>query len=82
MKLYHGTDPKNIDSILCTGLKPNNIGIVYLSPTLEQCGRWGGAILEIETGDLKLTAFEGCANWEVLCWGRILPENIKVIKRN
>ena len=78
MKLYHGTDSKNIDSILREGLRPNNIGIVYLSPKFGQAKRWGNVILEVETGDLRLTAFEDCTDWEVLCWGRIPPENIRV----
>lgn len=81
MKLYHGTDSKNIDSILREGLKPNSIGIVYLSPTLKQCSRWGNTIFEVETGDLRLTAFPDCSDWEVLCWGKIPPENIKLVKR-
>jgi len=81
MRLYHGTDSKNIDSILREGLKPNSIGIVYLSPTLFQCSRWGNTIFEVETGDLRLTAFEDCADWEVLCWGKIPPENIKLVKK-
>lgn len=79
MKLYHGTDSKNIDSILREGLKPNGLGIVYLSPTLEQCTT-GNTILEVETGDLRLTAFEDCSDWEVLCWGKIPPENIRVVE--
>ena len=79
MKLYHGTDSKNLSGIFDEGLKPNHIGIVYLSPTLEKCN-WGDSILEVETGDLRLTAFEDCSDWEVLCWGKVLPHNIKQIK--
>ena len=76
MKLYHGTDSRDIASILRDGLRPNRIGIVYLSPTATT--RWGDSSLEVETGDLKLTAFDDCEDWEVLCWGRIPPENISL----
>jgi len=77
MKLYHGTDSKNLDSILSTGLCPNKLGIVYLSPQPTTC--WGDVILEVETGDLRLTAFDDCSEWEVLCWGHVPPENIKAL---
>lgn len=80
VKLYHGTDSKNVDSILREGLKPSGLGIVYLSPTLKRCTT-GNTVLEVETGDLRLSAFEDCADWEVLCWGKIPPENIKVVKK-
>lgn len=78
MKMYHSTPEENLPSILKGGLVPNGMGIVYLSPTLETVFRGEGrVILEVETGDLKLTAFEDCREWEVLCWGPIPPENIK-----
>ncbi len=81
MKLYHSTNRKNASSIVKEGLKPNGLGIVYLSPTFEKARLWNGQVtLEVETGDLKLTAFEDCSDWEVLCWGHIPPENIKVVK--
>jgi len=85
MKLYHSTSDENLEGIKREGLKPNAVGIIYLSPTLKKARQWSGRlILEVETGDLKLTAFEDCKDWEVLCWGRIPPENIKVVscKRN
>ena len=58
------------------GLIPNGIGIVYLSPR-DDLG-FGDVLLEIETNDNKLTAFDNCKEWEVLCWGKIKPQNIKV----
>jgi RNA:NAD 2'-phosphotransferase (TPT1/KptA family) len=82
MKLYHWTKRENLESILNEGLRPNGLGIVYLTPqpeawkTYEQ-GRSDGEIcLEVETGDLKLTAFDDCREWEILCWGRVPPEDI------
>ena len=81
MKLFHSTPTENVESILEKGLIPSGIGIVYLSPDLEHIYKISGrTILEVETGDLKLTAFEDCEEWEVFCWGRIPPENIKIIE--
>ncbi len=67
MKLYHATKQENVPSIMSDGLKPNSLGIVYFSPTFEAVNKHD-AVLEVETGGLKLTAFEDCSNWEVLCW--------------
>jgi len=82
MILYHGTRAINLPSIIQIGLLPSKIGIVYLSPNKKEAYRQGGSqiLLEVETGDNKLTAFEDCKEWEVLCWGRIPPGNIKIIK--
>lgn len=85
MILYHGTYKKHLVSILKKGLFPSKIGIVYLSPTKEVIDFFEGdfdVLLEVETGDLKLTAFEDCEEWEVLCWGHIPPKNIKVLISN
>ena len=80
MKLYHSTSRENARLIMLNGLKGNNLGIIYLSPNLEKAKLWNGeVILEVETGDCKLTAFEDCADWEVLCWGEIKPENIRML---
>jgi len=82
MKLYHSTPTKNIPSILQTGLMPKYpvLGIVYLAPTLETAYKAAGqTILEVETDDLRLTAFDDCRDWEVFCWGHIPPKNIKVL---
>ena len=80
IKLYHQTNKANLNSIFQKGLIPNNIGIVYLTPLLNL--GFGEITLEVETGNNKLTAFEDCSNWEVLCWGPIPPENIKLLKGN
>ena len=74
MKLYHQTCRRNLRGILRKGLIPNMFGIVYLSP-LPDLG-FGEITLGVETANNKLTAFEDCSDWEVLCWGRIPPENI------
>lgn len=77
MILYHQTKAENIESILKIGLMPNKIGIVYLSPRNNL--NFGDTTLEVETGDNKLTAFDDCKDWEVLCWGKIEPFNIRVL---
>lgn len=80
MILYHATGPENVESILCEGLRPNGMGIVYLSPMPMTC--FGSEVLEVETGNLRLTAFDDCKDWEVLCWGHVPPENIKIWDRS
>lgn len=81
MKLYHWTKKEYLGKILKEGLKPSGFGIVYLSPNKDD---WfdlhdTGICLEVETGDLKVTAFEDCREWERLCWGKIPPKNIVVL---
>jgi RNA:NAD 2'-phosphotransferase (TPT1/KptA family) len=82
MKLYHGTQDWRITNIMREGLKPNNIGIIYLAPSIEESRQWGdGTVLEVETGDLHLTAFDDCKEWEILCWTQkpIAPDKLKEI---
>ena len=78
MILYHATDHSFIDSILRYGLRPSGIGIVYLSP--KPLTSFGNTILKVETQDLRLTAFDDCTEWEVLCWGHIPPEDIQIFR--
>ena len=78
MKLYHQTKKENVNSIMENGLIPNRIGIVYLSPRKDLS--FGEVTLKVETGDNKLTAFDDCKEWEVLCWGKIEPYNIKCLE--
>ena len=80
MKLFHSTKKENLKSILKKGLIPSGLGIVYLAPTLESAYKTEGrVILEVETGNNKLSSFEDCKDWEILCWGAIPPENIRVV---
>jgi len=72
MKLYHWAKKEHINSILREGLRPSRIGIVYLTPDPKATSGFGDTLLEVETGNLKLTAFDDCKNWEVLC---VLGEN-------
>jgi len=79
MKLFHQTEKKNIKSIMKRGLGTNKSGWLYLSPRSDL--GFGEITLEVETGNNKLTAFDDCKDWEVLCWGTIPPENIKVFSQ-
>jgi hypothetical protein len=54
------------------------MGIVYLTPDPEKLKGSGDVLLEVETEGLKLTCFEDCADWEVLCWGRIPSDRIRI----
>lgn len=81
MKLYHWTNRENLESIFKEGLRPSGFGIVYLAPhkdDWEDFHGTEGVCLEVETRDLKLTAFEDCKEWEVLCWGHIPPEDLNI----
>jgi len=75
-------EPKSDD------IEQNDIlaGFLYLTPVKERTKSDIFAdynvLLEIETKNIRLTAFEGCEKWEVLCWGNILSENIKQLKVN
>jgi len=74
---YHWTKKENLSSILKEGLKPNGFGIVYLTP--EPDGWRGEVCLKVETGNLKLSSFEDCKDWEILCWGHIPPQDIMIL---
>lgn len=79
--LFHRTKSKAVPGILREGLRPNAIGIVYLSPKRDGSRplQEGETLLAVTIRDQRLTAFEDCADWEVLCWGSIPPEDIRVI---
>lgn len=79
MILYHYTNKTKLNSVLLRGLKPNKLGIVYLTPNPAEMKGFGNVLLEVETGELRLTYFDGCNKWEVLCWGHITSKNIKVV---
>jgi hypothetical protein len=81
IKLYHRTSKENLEGIFKYGLIPNfeGAGFVYLSPKINLI-EFGEILLEVETNNIKLTSFEDCRDWEIMCWGRIFPWNIKLIK--
>ena len=81
VKLFHGTTPTAWERIKVEGLRAGNEwGMIYLTPLIEEAQCHGGVVLEVETGELRLTAFEDCQEWEVLCWtkDRIPPEQVQL----
>lgn len=84
MILYHWTPNENVGSILESGLIPKRDDWCnYLTPkpqNLGFCDPEEHTLLQVETGDIRLTAFDDCKDWEVLCWGVIPPENIEPYK--
>jgi len=94
-KLFHGTTPTLWAQIKAEGLKPNDLGIVFLTPLIEDARLYGGIVLEVDTDDLPLSIFENPAQWEalcrafganarseVLCWGPIPPERVRLRDEN
>lgn len=86
MRLLHGATPTTWERIQVQGLRgripedEGGWGLVYLTPLIEEARCYGAVVLEVETGDLRLTAFENSKEWEVLCWGRIPPEQIRIVE--
>ena len=86
MSLYHGTSQEAWEHIQVEGLRgripksEGGWGLVCLAPTAESASAWGEVVLEVETGDLRLSAFEDCRDWEVLCWGEIPSEQIRLVE--
>lgn len=85
MILYHWTRVTNLDSILKAGLRPNSLGIIYLTKFPE---KWKGLckdaiLLEVNVPkNAKLTAFDEFQDGtEVLCWNTILSD-LKVIRND
>lgn len=77
--LYHGTHPENIPSILAYGLRTNELGWCYLTPSLEEARQYGGAVLVIDPPEnVRLGSLEDCEGWEVLCFGTVPPDRILV----
>ena len=82
MKLYHTTLKSNIKSIQERGLIPSSIGIVYLSEKPQSW--WQGeeyVTLEVNMDGVlhKLTTFNDPNLDEILCWGRIEPQRLKLL---
>lgn len=82
--LYHGTTREALPRILREGLRPPHPDwCIYLSPRLETARHFGrGVVLEVDVPEgARLTVVdEECAAWEVLCWGAIPPDRIRVLE--
>ena len=85
MILYHTTLKSNLKSIQKEGLKPSKIGIVYLSEKADSW--WQGdeyVTFEVDISGCphRLTTFNEPDLDEILCWGNIEPNRLKLIERN
>ena len=83
MKLYHTTLKENKDSILEKGLIPSKMGIIYLSEKPDSWWQDEDHItfeVDIKNTD-KLTTFNEPDLDEVLYWGNIGPERIKLMEK-
>ena len=75
--LFHATTPSAWVRIEKEGLKPRTeMGIIYLSPNPIDASNFGEIVLKVKIREQKLSAFEDCVDWEVLCWDPIPPEDI------
>ena len=78
MILYHGCTDTEADSILATGLRTKGSWPAYLAMTPDVAHDFGDVILAISVpANTRLSTFEDCADWEVLCWDNISPEHIR-----
>ena len=82
-KLYHTTLKSNINSIKEKGLLTKGIGIVYLSEKPNSW--WQGeqyCTFEVDIKDMKnkLTTFNEPDLDEILCWGNIEPNRLKLLE--
>ncbi len=84
MILYHTTLKENVASILKHGLQPSKFGIVYLS---EKPDSWWNnseyVTFEVDMTNCKhkLTTFNEPDLDEILCWGKIEPDSLKVLDK-
>lgn len=76
MILYHHTRAENLANILKIGLIGNGSGIIYLTPINTPI--FGDTILKVNVEGLRLTAFDDCKDWEVLCWDEIQPSRVRI----
>lgn len=84
--LYHWTNKENLNAILKEGIKVNGMGIIYLTKFYD---KWKflhnrGILFKVKVPNkIRLSTFEEYKDGtEILCWGNIPKENIKVIKRD
>lgn len=74
MNLFHWTQNEKLESILANGLRTNGMGIIYLTP--DPTVRFGDCCLVVSVDGKRLSAFEDCSDWEILCWDDIEPARI------
>ncbi len=81
IKLYHGTDRKNLKSIMKNGLKRGgDKTYIYTSPKKETARKYGNVVLEIEGKGLDLRVWETDQENQIMIMGDVKPERLKSIE--
>ena len=82
LKLYHGTDRKNLKSILKNGLK--RIGdktYIYTTPNKIIAKKYGNVVLEIEASGLDLRVWsKEKTDGQIMIMGDVKSKQIKALK--
>ncbi len=78
MKLYHGTNINNFQSILERGLLKNKDWCIYLTDKIKIAKKYGEIIFEIITS--KTDKISMISKNEFLIWNNIPIERIKRLK--
>jgi len=83
MNLYHTTPNENVESILKMGLVASSSGIVYLSEKADSWKEIGTTTFSVNMNDigLRLSTFNDPDLDEVLCWGDIEPDRLKIVRK-
>jgi len=81
MKLYHGTDKKNLKSIMKDGLKRKQKNgdstYIYTCKTRKEAKKWGEIVLEIDSKGLELRNFYNeNPIWQILIMQDVSPNKI------
>jgi RNA:NAD 2'-phosphotransferase (TPT1/KptA family) len=85
-KLYHGTKPENMQSILRSGLKIQALTgtdstYIYTALTKEEAKKWGTIIFEIKV--IKTDNLRNFYNenpiWQILIMNNIPSKRLKVV---
>jgi len=80
MILYYITNKKNLYSIMKNGIEPDKDGKIHLTSDYHLFElKKNDIILEIDTKDSAITCFDDCNEKDILCWGKIEPNNINKI---
>ena len=80
MTLYYITNKKNLYSVMKDGILPDKDGKIHLTSNHKLFElKKNDIILEINTKEIPITCFDDCNEKDILCWGKIEPENINKI---
>jgi hypothetical protein len=77
---YHGTTVEEAAHIVEHGLEVGHFPRC-LTPDIEVARLYGEAVVEVRpVAGAELSAFEGCGEWEVLCWEPVPPARCEVVQ--